>query len=530
MKNDVLQPDNSGTSSVRSTLANRLSLIQWGVILTLFILGLGIRLYDLNDQPLDFHPTRQLRGAIIARGMYYKLLPSADPETRQLAISFWNSTGQYEPSILEQIVAYTYLVMGEENLWVSRIYTILFWTIGGITLFALAQRMLANAPIKGTANKSAFGPLGAALVAAGYYIILPFGVQASRSFQPDPGMVMWIVLSIYSLYRWSEKQSWRWAVVTGILAGLAVLVKVVAAYIVAGAAVAMVLHTLGIKRFWRNLQVWCMALLMVAPSAIYYISKQGRASAYFSSWTIALSHLLLDPSFYVRWFSFISSLMGLTVIILSLIGVLISRPRNRALLLGLWIGYAIYGLFLPYQMYTHNYYHLQLIPILALSLVPVAQIILEKVGQQEKIWQALFIGVALIGTGFPSWVAITAQSREDYRIQPAYWQEIAAKLPTDGKILALTQDYGYRLMYYGWRKVTLWPTRGEKNLAALRGKSKEFNDFFAKRTEDKSYFLITAFGQFKDQPDLRQTLYDGYPLIAEGDGYLIFDLATPSSP
>lgn len=530
MENDVLQPNNSEASSVRSTLANRPSFIQWGMILTVFILGLGIRLYDLTDQPLDFHATRQLRGAIIARGMYYKLLPSADPETRHLAISFWNSTGQYEPSILEQIVSYTYLLMGGENLWVSRIYTILFWIIGGITLLPLAWRMMANAPTSATANKSAFGPLGAALVATGYYLILPFGVQASRSFQPDPGMVMGIVLSIYSLYRWSEKQSWRWVVLTGILAGLAVLVKVVAAYIVAGAAAAMVLHILGIRRFWRNPQVWCMALLMIAPSAIFYINRPGRAYAYFSSWTISLSYLLLDPSFYVRWFSFISSLMGLTVIIISLIGVLISRPRNRALLLGLWIGYAIYGLTLPYQMYTHNYYHLQLIPILALSLAPVAQAILAKVGQQEKIWQVLFFGVVLVGFAFPSWVALTVQSREDYRNEPAYWQEIASNLPTDGKILALTQTYGYRLMYYGWRKVTLWPTRGEKNLAELRGKSKEFDELFAKRTQDKNYFLITAFGQFKDQPDLRQTLYDGYPLIAEGDGYLIFDLARPLTP
>jgi hypothetical protein len=105
--------------------------------------------------------------------------------------------------------------------------------------------------------------------------------------------------------------------------------------------------------------------------------------------------------------------------------------------------------------------------------------------------------------------------------------EIASYLPTDGKILALTQDYGYRLMYFGWRKVILWPTRGEKNLAALRGKEKEFEQFFARRIEGKNYFLITAFGQFNDQLDLKQTLYDHYPLVAEGDGYLIFDLTKP---
>ena len=102
------------------------------VVLAVLVVGFGIRMYDLTDQPLDFHPTRQLRGAIIARGMYYQMLPNADPELRRQAINYWNSTGQYEPSVIEKIVAYTYVLMGGEYLWVSRIYTSLFWIIGGL--------------------------------------------------------------------------------------------------------------------------------------------------------------------------------------------------------------------------------------------------------------------------------------------------------------------------------------------------------------------------------------------------------------
>ena len=82
-------------------------------------------------------------------------------------------------------------------------------------------------------------------------------------------------------------------------------------------------------------------------------------------------------------------------------------------------------------------------------------------------------------------------------------------------------------MYYGWRKVTLWPNRGEQKLNKLRGDEKEFHNFFQKRTKDKRYFLITAFRQFDDQPTLQQTLYDNYPILAEGQGYIIFDLAAP---
>ena len=514
-------------AATRNKTLSKASLAAWVLTLALFTLGLGLRLYDLTDQPLDFHSTRQLRGAIIARGMYYEMLPNADPEQRDLAISFWNSTGQYEPSVVEKLVAYTYLLIGEETLWVSRIYTSLFWIIGGAALFALARRMLAGDPDSG-ANRAWISPgMAAALAALAYYLILPFGVQASRSFQPDPGMVMWMLLALYGLLRWSETRSWKWALLTGVTAGIAVLTKVVAAYILAGAALAIVLSALGLKRSWRSLQGWSMAILMVAPTAVYYLSREGRASQYIASWTVSLSHLLLEPSFYMRWLNLVQDLMGMTVLVLALVGVLISWPRNRTILAGLWLGYAVYGLFLPYQMYTHNYYHLQLIPILALSIAPVAQMVFERVFQQGKLWQILFIGVVLMGIIFPAWESIYTQMVEDNRREPAHWQEIASYLPTDGKILALTQDYGYRLMYYGWRKVILWPNRGEQRLSALRGNNREFENFFARRIEGKDYFLITAFNQFNDQPDLKQTLYDRYPLLAEGSGYLIFDLAHP---
>ena len=82
-------------------------------------------------------------------------------------------------------------------------------------------------------------------------------------------------------------------------------------------------------------------------------------------------------------------------------------------------------------------------------------------------------------------------------------------------------------MYYGQRKVSLWPNRGERTLASLRGSSKVFGDYFYKRTAGMSYFVITAFNQFNDQPDLKQYLADNFPVVSQGTGYLIYDLENP---
>ncbi len=479
-------------------------------LFAIILLGAFLRLYDLTDPPLDFHPTRQLRGMIIARDIYYQISPNADPIKRDLANAIARSTGRYEPPILETLVAYTYRAAGNEIWWIARIYNTIFWIITGLALYAIARRV---------------GSDSAGLVAVAYLMILPFAVQASRSFQPDPAMTMWIVLSGYGLLRWSETASGKFVWLAGLCGGMAILTKPVAGYMVGMAALSVVLATLSIRRVWQNMQVWFMALLMLVPSVLFYLfERQGGISSYFSNWTLALSHLLSDPSFYVRWLSFLQGLFGFTPILLGLVGVILASPRLRPILLGWWIGYAIYGLSLPYQMYTHSYYSIQLTPVIALSLTPIAELIVRQIREQSKLWKGFVAAIIVVSLAFMAWLSIAADRAENYRAAPTYWQEIGSKLPAQGRIIALTQDYGYPLMYYGWRKVALWQTSGEKNLADLRGREKDFDSTFTNRIDGMDYFLITAFNQFNSQTALKKTLTEKYPIFAEGNGYLIFDL------
>jgi len=105
--------------------------VELAIFLAVLLLGLFLRFTDLTDPPLDFHPMRQLRGAILARNMYYQMLPDADPVLAQKAFEARGIIERQEPPVLERIVAITYLVTGE-RLWVARIYSIAFWTIAGL--------------------------------------------------------------------------------------------------------------------------------------------------------------------------------------------------------------------------------------------------------------------------------------------------------------------------------------------------------------------------------------------------------------
>ncbi len=131
-------------------------------------------------------------------------------------------------------------------------------------------------------------------------------------------------------------------------------------------------------------QIWCMAALTVIPTGIYYLTRGGRVSEYFSSWTIALLHMLLEPLTYLRWINLVQTLVNPFALLLALSGIILARGRNLALLAGMWLGYIAYGFFLPYQMTSHSYYHLQLVPFVALSLVPVALLIAGWLHESQK--------------------------------------------------------------------------------------------------------------------------------------------------
>jgi hypothetical protein len=491
------------------------SLFQ-GILLAVALLaGLGIRLYDLKDPPLDFHPTRQLRSAIIARSIYYQINPSADPQKRIESLRIANSMEVYEPPIFEGLVAFSYLVIGQEVLWVSRIWSAIFWIIGGFALFSLARR---------------FASFYASLLGLMFYLFLPFSIIASRSFQPDPWMVMWLALALWGMYRWAETYQWKWALLAGATGGIAVLVKAVAALPVAAAFAGLVLGYIGIKKAIRSPQAWSAGALLVIPSLLYYVFSLGaRSGSFLSFWTVALSHLVLTSHFYAEWLGMLHGLFGLSNLFLAILGVFLAKRAARSLLAGAWLGYILYGLMFPYQMTTHEYYHIQVVLLVGLSLVLPADMLLRALADQKWIWRAAAFGLVVFAAGYCLYSTRSVMYVSSSANEAIAWRRMGEALPKNGNIIALTSEYGNRLKYYGWRSLAgNWPTTGDMNLSELAGNNKmDFASYFEQATERMNYFLVTAFGELDAQPELKQMLTQHYPILMQGDGFVLYDLMHP---
>ncbi|MQC27229.1 MAG: phospholipid carrier-dependent glycosyltransferase [Chloroflexi bacterium] len=493
--------------------------VDWSRVLLalMLVVGFGLRMIDLTDPPMDFHPTRQYRDALIARSLYYQISTSEDLERQEQALGMRAQVAELEPPIMESVVAAGYALAGGEQLWIARVISSLVWVLGGWALYALAARATRR---------------DAAILGLGYYLFLPFSVIASRSFQPDPLLVALMALASYAAFRWSEEkddaqgQGWKWAILTGMAAGLAVLVKATGLYFMVGLLLSVVLATLGWRKALPNRQVWVMAALAVLPGALFYLGRSGDSTgSYVQNWIVALLPLAFKPSFYVRWLNFLGSFLGLTALFAGLAGVLLGRGVYRWTLVGLWSGYALYSVTLPHQTLTHNYNHLPLVLLIALSLAPLFEVLLGALRAQGKAWRWMFVGLAVAAMAFNGWIARSTLLGVDYQHEADYWAAVGDALPEDGKIIGLVQQYGHPLTYYGWRNVALWPVTGDLRLAELRGNNSEtFETIFAERTEGMDYFLVTTFNQLEQQAQLNAMLYGRYPILIDGGSYIVFDL------
>jgi 4-amino-4-deoxy-L-arabinose transferase-like glycosyltransferase len=490
-----------------------------GVLLLLFGLGLAIRVYDLTDLPLDFHPTRQLFSALKARGMYYQTLTDTPQWQQQMAIQQWKTRVTVEPEVLERLAAFTYRFTGEQ-LWVARLYSSLFWLIGGVFLFLLARSWVST---------------DGALVTTAVYLFLPYGIIASRSFQPDPLMVMLILAFWWAVLHWVQRSSWAWTIAAGLLGGMAIYIKLPAAFFVVGGALGGLLGCYSLRESMRKPQVWALILLGALPGLLYVVYGvwiSGFLGQQFGGRFI--TKLLISPIFYLQWAGKIDQVVGPLLFALGVLGVFFFSNRSvRTFAIGIWGAYFIYGLCFDYHISSHDYYSLPLIPIVAISLAPLAELILGRLRDvtASSRWLRLTAVVVLLYVPIVTLWGVRSQMKAvDYRPQADFWEHIGDLLGHQSPVVALTQDYGLSLDYWGWTTSTDWPTSGDIQYhTQIRNGKYSFEADFNSLTKAKSFFLITNLEDLERQPKLKQRLYADYPVFAQGAGYLIFDLQHPLS-
>ncbi|HAF62286.1 MAG TPA: hypothetical protein DCK95_08170 [Anaerolineaceae bacterium] len=487
------------------------------VLLTIVVVLLGtlIRIYDLSDAPLDFHPTRQLHSALMSRGMYYQLTGETSAQA-QRAIEQWKLEGLIEPPIMEWLTAFGYRLVGEVDLRIPRLIAMTFWLLSAILL------------VIGAKEEQGWK---AALIGVAFFLFYPYGVIASRSFQPETLLVFFLAFFLLALLQWDKRRNWRWAVAAGLLGGVAIFVKTVAAFFVAGMWLGWLLSDKNWKTVFKDAKIWVAFLLTILPYGIYlvygvWIDKglAGQFSLRFfpSMWT--------DVAFYLRWLSNLRRVVSVEWLVAALVGIfLMEKKSTRNILLGAGVGYILLGFALPHHISTHDYYHLPLLLLVAFAVTALFQKLIRWLGE-KKTGVQVATGIAFCMLfGIYAMDARSTLNKQDYRQEVAYWERVGTMFSPQDKVVALSQDYSYRLAYWGWVSSRNWPNMDDIALRQQAGLDVDIADYFEDYTSGYDYFLVTDFEEFTRQPELEEWLRANYPLLSTEEGVLVFDL-TPANP
>lgn len=470
------------------------------------VCGAGLRVAGLTDPPLDFHPTRQYRSAIIARGYSLDLLGDLVPEARHVAELAARGQPPIEPPIMEYLAARVYHVIGREDLAWARALSVLAWSLGGLALFWLALQVVI-AP--------------AALAAVAVWTFLPFAIRASQSFQPDPLMAALMALTLAAAVRHRRSPAIWAAVLFACALTAALVVKAVVVFFLGPALIALILFGDGSIRTKAVAAV--VAIAATAPAAYYYATLP-LATDYGP-----FLQLLTGPQFWRDWAAMLDRVVSWPLMIAALAGAAVATGELRRLLAALFAGYFTFGIVFTHHIHTHDYYSLPLIAVVALGVGALVDRIARTLPEWSRTAAAAVVGVSCLAWGTLS-VADDRRSERPaaLRAEAARYAHIGQVVGHSTRVLALDGAYGFPLVYHGHMLTTHWPLSGDLAMMSLTGETAgPAADRL--RSSGADFFVGTIQPHFDAQPDLREALERQHPLL-ERDGvperwaFVVYDL------
>lgn len=480
----------------------------WLLLLLLFTTAAAARLYNVESPPLDFHEVRQYHSLLIARSFYYESSGSFTDTDKNIALAA--RPPLLEPPVIEYTASLLYRLFGGEIIMIPRIMSILFWLVSAVFLYLIARDLVSP---------------DAAVIAVSFFLFLPYSIWASRSFQPDPLMIMMFLAAGYSICRYYSRPTKLSLAVTCTLSAITIFIKPVCLFPVFCAFVAMRISMRDIRKIFFGRDMVIFAVASVLPTILY--SAYGYYVAGFLKGQVGGRldpGLYLEPSFWIGWFRLAFRVIGKWPLIISLAGLLVLRPgKGRAFLMGLWAGYVIIGLVFNDNIYTHDYYHLILIPVVALSLGAAATVLLNRLASNEGVWRlgAWLLLVFSILLSVRSSLTLLSDTGFDARIYLD--KRIGELVKHSTNTVYLDTNYGNRLRYYGKFAGTSWPTSYDFEFwdPDERGKERLEGIIEAKSPE---YFIVSSPEELVGQEDLKKILDDEYDIVAETPDYIIYNL------
>ena len=426
-----------------------------------------------------------------------------------------------EPRILENLAVYAYRALGREDIRIPRAFSIIFWGVGGLFVFLIARWFS--------------GSIDYALIPTAIYLLLPFSGIASRGFQPDPMMVMFFTMAIYSQVRYFTRPTLEGLLVVGVISSVAILIKPHCIFALYGAFFSMSLWKSGLMKTISRPPLYIFGIITVLLGCSYYVVTGSGIGKNDLSLTVWLNvRYWINPAYWGGWLMHIRQVFGYPLFFAGILGVtFLHRGLFKACLIGLWGGYLAFGLVFSYHISTHDYYQLPYVTLLALSAAPVIYFgfeYLKNRGVSRIALSGIFSVAVFLGVR-----SIVIQMMIVNYDRHGRWQknekkiasEIGELLNHSTKVTYLAISEGYPLRYYGEISGKAFNISNEVIEKNLKKKDLPNLDKFLNGeilSFKPEYFVVTEILEYKRKPNLSDYVESRYPILARKPDYIIYDL------
>lgn len=505
------------------------------VLAAMLVAGAAVRIIYLDVPPIDFHPTRQYRSALIARAASDAAMAPLSAVERGNAVAMAQAQGQIEPELMEPVAAALYDIAGREDLRLPRAVAIMGWLLAAVATWWMVTLSVRSAECEvrteppALRTNSELRTAHSALIAMLVVLFLPYSIDASRAFMPDPWMVGLTMAALALAMRHHLAPAVWTMVARVVVAAAALYVKPMAVFFIAPAFLALDVARLGLLR--GVMSAGASLTVVVAPAAWHYLSliSSGNPVAQDRFFT----ELWSRPSYWTGWVAMITRVSGV-LWAFALLGLALGRGPLRLMLAAAWAGYIVMGLLFSHHISTHDYYSLPMIPLVAASLALLVKgTSSERPGFSPAVPWPVMTAVVVI-----SILATTSVERlygdvDRARQAAADYERIGEVTRHSARVVSLDGAYSYPLAYHARITASQLTLSIDRAVSALVGRA-DNTLLAAIRGRGGEYFVGTVQAELDAEQPARAWLDQRHALVHRGGDlkqwrYVVYDLTQPQA-
>jgi len=339
--------------------------VKFGLLVGILILGFAVRLYKFNGPIADWHSWRQADTSSVSRNFvstgFDLLHPRFDDLSNVPSNKYDNPQGYrfVEFPIYNVFQAGLFMALGHLTIeqW-GRMVTIFCSLFSAVLLYLIVKRR--EGFLTG-------------LLAAFFFVFLPFNIFYSRTILPDPLMVTFILGAIYCFDLWlgakPKLQSLLLFVLACIFAAGAFLIKPFALFFM------LPMLYLAYEKYGFNLvkkwQLWLLAIGSVIPFAAWRIWMLQYPAGIPQSWWLFNGSKIMFKGAFFQWLfaqRIGEMILGYWGLVIFGLGLIFVKKKNYLFFVSFLVASLLYLFVVATGNVQHDYYQIPIIPSLAIFL------------------------------------------------------------------------------------------------------------------------------------------------------------------